>query len=197
MNATGQLVLGPALPAWGAHFSEQGAAAMEEAGVEDLHEVRGFFEIPLFAGHALTDRLYLYSVVGPKLSTIARFVPRFEDGNAELKTVLTRLGASPENGLAMSLRLMPMTMGVSRPGWGAFRVEGFLTQTEDPAMFAGVFYEVALDLTGQTAAFLPTASERHYAAGDLSEMGAKGAAKHKIWGYLPEPFAIGGVDHDA
>lgn len=191
MNATGQLLIGPALTPWEG-LTDAEVTRLMEAGTTALHPVVGLIEFPLFIDGLPKDRLYLYSVEGPKLSTLTRLMARSERWAPEITTG-KRLADFPESALAMALTLGPSGRTASRAGWGSFVVSGCLAQGDDPALFQGIFYEISLDASAETCVILPTSTARHYAAGDLAQASTAEARKMEIWGFEEDPFPLLGA----
>lgn len=190
MNAAGQLIIGPPLVPWEG-LSEDEVSRLMDAGTVAIHPVAGLIEFPLFIDGLPKDRLYLYSVEGPKLSTLTRLMARSERWAADV-TCFMRLADFPESALAMSLALGPSGRAASREGWGSFTISGCLAQGEDHAMFAGIFYEISLDVSAETCVILPTSTLRHYEAGDLSQATVEDARRMRIWGFEEDPFPLTG-----
>ena len=189
MNAAGQIVLTRAVPDWSPFVDAAETTRLRDAGVETLHAVTGLIEFPLFTNGLPQDKLYLYSVEGPKLSTLARLLTRFEAWVPEM-TALKRLADFPESPFAASCILSPLGRPASRTGWGAFRISGYVTQGEDPNVFPAIFYEVSLDTAGGTTVFLPTSSPRHYEHIDLETASLRDLQAAPIWGFEEEPFGL-------
>lgn len=191
MNAAGQLVVSHPLADWGALLSGEQAAMIREAGAESLHAVAGLLEVPEFSTGPVGPGAYLYSVEGPRVSAVARLMMRLEKVGAAEDELLARLSSFPESAVAAVLGFFPIAHArASREGWSLMGFRGFLTQAEDPSLFAGVFYEAVLDFHGDTCVFLPTATPRHYEEGDLAEMGVVRAMSAPIWGYARQGFRL-------
>lgn len=191
MNAAGQLVVSQPIKEWGSLLTVEQAAMIREAGAESLHAVAGLLEIPEFSTGPMGPGAYLYSVEGPRVSAVARLMMRLEKVGAAEEEVLARLSNFPESAVAAAIAFFPISHArASREGWTLMGFRGFLTQAEDPSLFAGVFYEAVLDFHGDTCVFLPTATPRHYEEGDLAEMGVVRAMGAPIWGYGRKGFRL-------
>lgn len=191
MNATGQMVVSQPLAQWDTLLTGKQALMLREAGAESLHVIAGLVEVPEFSSGPLGPGAYLYSVEGPRISAVARLMMRLEKTDGSEQALLVRLADFPESAVAAVIGFFPVPHArVSRDGWTLMGFRGFLTQAEDPSLFAGVFYETVLDFHGDTCVFLPTATPRHYEQGDLTEIGVDGAMSAPIWGYGREGFRL-------
>lgn len=189
MNATGQMVITKGVQDFSHLMEESDVERLRDAGVFDVHEVVGIMEFPLFDEGLPEDRMYLFSVDGPKTSTVSRMMTRLENWAPDM-TLIKRIADFPESSLAASLVLSPLGRNASRPGWGAFRISGYLTQGETPALFSGIFYELSLDVSGDATTFFPTSSPRHYDVTDLAAASASELQRAAIWGYEEDAFSI-------
>lgn len=189
MIATGQLIMNRSMADWG-DMSPQDVARLEDAGVVSLSRVCGMIEFPLFIKGLPPSQMYAFSVETSHITSLSRFRVRMEPESESGQ--MERLVSMPESASAISLRLSPSGHQASRAGWGSFKIEGIVSQPDDPFLFAGIFYEISLDQEGETMIIAPNSGARHYAAGDLAEIGVPAVAELPIWGYAEVPFALAG-----
>lgn len=186
MITTGQLIMGKPLSRW-EWLSPEGAGRLEDAGVTQIAPVCGLLEVPLFETGLPSSGLYAFSVESSLISSLSRFMVRME---ADGDDPLNRLIRSPENAAALSVRLGPSGRAASRAGWGSFTFAGYATQSDEPSLFPGIFYEMLLDQAGETLLIAPNAASRHYAHGDLADIGVPDVRGLPIWGYEETPFRL-------
>lgn len=166
---------------------------LHNAGVKRIHQVAGLIESPPGDADFISNQLYVYSVEGPKLSAISRLIVRPEIFGNETQQMLERLGSVPESAVIGTFSFFDIPHAkASRKGWSLKGFNGFITQTDDPNLFKGIFYEISMDTQAATCVFLPSSDDRHYMDGKLSQMSLRDAGASPIWGFEERPITLTG-----